>query len=344
MTKRILNPVVFLLSFGLVFGANYLFFSKNFRNSDSEIFVKITRGDNLRSVAGRLEQNNVVFNKYSLIILGKIFGYQNNIIPGQYSFGNGLSNIEILKLISDPAITRTVTITIPEGMNIRQIGRLLQRQMIIDSTRFVEESKNDSLLKILGLQAENLEGYLFPDTYEVSFGTGNNEREIIRTMFMQFRKKMTADIYEEMKKKNLTLTELITMASIIEAETKYEPEKKTIAGVYYNRLKKKMKLEADPTVQYVLPDGPKKRLLFSDLKYQSPYNTYLNKGLPPGPINNPGLSSILAALYPEEHKFLYFAAKGDGSHRFAETFDEHRKNADMYRQYLNEQEKLKNNK
>lgn len=343
MTKRIINPVIFLLSFGLFFGVNYLFFSKNFRNSNSEVIIKITRGDNLRTVAGRLEQNNVVFNKYSLIILGKIFGYQNNIIPGQYGFGNGLSNIEILKLISDPAITRTVTITIPEGMMIRQIGRLLQRQMMIDSARFVEEAKNDSLLKILDIRAGNLEGYLFPDTYEVSFGTGNNEREIIRTMFMQFRKKMTLDIYEEMKKKNLTLAELITMASIIEAETRYEPEKKTIAGVYYNRLKKKMKLEADPTVQYVLPDGPKKRLLFSDLKYPSPYNTYLNKGLPPGPINNPGWSSILAALYPEEHKFLYFAAKGDGSHRFAETFDEHKKNAGLYRQYLDEQEKIKQN-
>ena len=147
-----------------------------------------------------------------------------------------------------------------------------------------------------------------------------------------------------MKKKKLTLVELITMASIIEAETKYDPEKKKIAGVYYNRLKRKLKLEADPTVQYVLPDGPKRRLLYSDLKYPSPYNTYLHKGLPPGPINNPGWNSILAALYPENHNFLYFAAKGDGSHRFAETFGEHKKNADLYRQYLDGLEKKKEKK
>jgi len=224
------------------------------------------------------------------------------------------------------------------------MGRLLQRQIALDSARFVEEAKNDSLLKMLDIRADNLEGYLFPDTYEISFGSGNNEREIIRTMFTQFRKKITPEVNEEMKKKNLTLTELITLASIIEAETRFEPEKKTIAGVYYNRLRKKMRLEADPTVQYVLPGGPKKRLLFSDLKYPSPYNTYLNKGLPPGPINNPGWRSIMAALYPEENKFLYFAAKGDGSHRFAETFGEHKKNADLYRQYLDELEKIKENK
>jgi UPF0755 protein len=102
-----------------------------------------------------------------------------------------------------------------------------------------------------------------------------------------------------------------------------------------------MRLEADPTVQYALPDGPKKRLMFSDLKFKSPYNTYLNRGLPPGPINNPGMSSILAALNPENHNYLYFAARGDGSHRFAETFGEHKKNAELYRQYLDQLEKDK---
>ena len=106
-----------------------------------------------------------------------------------------------------------------------------------------------------------------------------------------------------------------------------------------------MKLEADPTVQYALPDGPKRVLLYSDLKYPSPYNTYLNKGLPPGPINNPPVSSILAALEPEENNYLYFVAKGDGSHRYAETYDEHKKNIILYKQYLKqlEEEKQKKN-
>jgi peptidoglycan lytic transglycosylase G len=229
-------------------------------------------------------------------------------------------------------------------LNIRQIGRMLQRQLGMDSARFVEEARNDSLIKILDVQTDNLEGFLFPNTYEISFGTGNNEREVVRTMFTEFRRRMTPEIMEEMSNQKLSLLELITMASIIDGETRFEPEKKTIAGVYYNRLKKNMKLEADPTVQYVLPDGPKRRLLFSDLKFASPYNTYLNKGLPPGPINNPGWGSILAALYPESSNYLYFAAKGDGSHRFAETYDEHKKNAKLYRDYLDQLEKDRENK
>jgi UPF0755 protein len=344
MIRRLYNPSIFILSFALVLAAHTLFLTKNYRNSNEDIIIKITRGENLRTVAAKLEQGNVIFNRTLFLIAGRIFGYQNNIIPGQYTISNGMTNLQILKLICDPTVVRTVTITIPEGMNIRQVGRLLQRQLGIDSARFVAEAKNDSLIKILGVQADNLEGFLFPDTYEISFGTGNNEREVVRTMFTEFRKHLTPEIIEEMNNQKLSLLELITMASIIEGETRFEPEKKTIAGVYYNRLKKHMKLEADPTVQYVLPDGPKRRLLFSDLKFPSPYNTYLNKGLPPGPINNPGWGSILAALYPENNNYLYFAAKGDGSHRFAETYDEHKKNAKLYRDYLDQLEKDRENK
>ncbi|HEY3251318.1 MAG TPA: endolytic transglycosylase MltG [Ignavibacteria bacterium] len=344
MTARLTYPSIFILSFAIFFLLHITFLSKNYRTSTEDVIIKITRGENLRTVAVKLEDNRIIFSKYFFIGLGKIFGYQTNIIPGHYSFPNGLSNIEILKLITDASVVRTIVVTIPEGLNIRQMGRLLQRQIGIDSTRFVEETKNDSLIKTLGISAVNLEGYLFPDTYRISFGGPSSEKEIIRILLAEFRKRITPDIKDGMKKKKLTLNELITMASIIEAETKYEAEKKTIAGVYYNRLKKRLRLEADPTVQYVLPDGPKKRLMYSDLKYPSPYNTYLNRGLPPGPINNPGLSSILAALYPEEHSYLYFAAKGDGSHRFAKTYEEHKKNAELYRQYLDQLEKEKGNK
>jgi UPF0755 protein len=225
------------------------------------------------------------------------------------------------------------------------MARLLKRQIGVDSARFVEEAKNDSLIKLLGFEAGTLEGYLFPDTYQISFtGIGNREKEIITLLAAEFRNKITDDMREHLKERDMSLNDLITMASIIEAETRFEAEKKTVAGVYYNRLKKNMKLEADPTVQYVLPDGPKKRLMYSDLKFSSPYNTYLNRGLPPGPINNPGLNSILAALYPEEHQYLYFVAKGDGSHRFAKTFDEHKQNIELYKDYLKELEERKNNK
>lgn len=338
MTARFTYPSAFIFSFLLFFLLHYSFLSKNYTSYTEDAVVKITRGDNLRSAASKLEESQVIFNKYIFIGLGRILGYQDNLIPGEYKFSNGLSYLNILETITDPSFSRTITVTIPEGLTIRQIARLLRRQTGIDSARFVEESMNDSLIKLLGVEADNLEGYLFPDTYQLSLGGANREKEIVAVLASEFRKKITPEIKEEMKKRKLTLIQLISMASIIEGETRYDSEKRTISGVYYNRLKRNMKLEADPTVQYALPDGPKKRLFYSDLKYPSPYNTYLHRGLTPGPINNPGLSSILAALNPEEHKFLYFVAKGDGSHRFAENYNDHKKNIELYKQFLQEKQ------
>ena len=324
--------------FAIALILNLVLFQRVFRTDPAEITVKIKRGDNLRSVAQELENKQVIYSKSIFVLTGRILGYQDEIIPGSYSFPNGITNLDVLKKITDVNSVRYYTVTIPEGMNIRQIGRLLHRQTGLDSARFVEETYNDSLIALLGIEADNLEGFLFPDTYQFSLShSGGNEKEIIRIMVSEFRKKLSDTLLQSIENENLNLIDVVTMASIIEGETKYEPERKIISGVYYNRLKKRMKLEADPTVQYVLPDGPKPRLKYSDLKYPSPYNTYLNRGLPPGPINNPGLSSIIAAIYPEKHKYLYFVAKGDGSHRFAETYNEHKKNIQEYRKFLQEQ-------
>jgi len=324
--------------FAIALLLNLALFQRIFRTDPAEITVKIKRGDNLRSVAQELENKQVIYSKSVFALTGRILGYQDEIIPGSYSFKNGVTNLEVLKKITDVNSVRYYTVTIPEGMNIRQIGRLLQRQIGLDSAKFVGETYNDSLIALLGIEAENLEGFLFPDTYQFSLSQlGGNEKKIIRIMVSEFRKKISADMIKDMEKEKLSLIDVVSMASIIEGETRYEPEKKTIAGVYYNRLKKRMRLEADPTVQYVIPDGPKQRLKYSDLKFPSPYNTYLNRGLPPGPINNPGLSSIIAAIYPEKHSYLYFVAKGDGSHRFAETYSEHKKNIQEYRKFLQEQ-------
>jgi UPF0755 protein len=339
MKIKIFYPVTLLFFFFLGLFVNLAFFNRVFRESNEEVKVKIIKGDNLKSVSIKLEQNGVIFNRYFFIIAGKIFGHQNDIIPGEYNFNNGLSNLDILKEITNRDRARIYTITIPEGMNVRQIGRLLSRQYGLDSAKFVHETYNDSLISLLDLNAENLEGFLFPETYEFNFSPNNNaEREIVLTMAFQFRKKFTPEMKDKMKNKGMKLKNVVTMASIIDGETRYDPEKKVIAGVYYNRLRKKMKLEADPTVQYIIPDGPKRRLTYNDLKYNSPYNTYLYRGLPPGPINNPGLSSIMAAIEPDNNKYLYFVAKGDGSHRFAETYEEHKKNIKEYKKYLLEKE------
>lgn len=324
-----------------------MFFQRFYRESGQDVTVKITRGATLRSVAIELEHEQVIYNKYPFIAAGRLLGYQDEIIPGEYKFPNGLTNIDVLKMITDLSLNRALTITIPEGLNVRQVAHLLSRLADIDSAKFVRETFNDSLINLLDIEADNLEGFLFPDTYQFILSRrGNNEHEIICAMADQFRKKITPEMLDAMKQRKLTLKEVITVASIIEGETRFEPEKKVISQVYYNRLKKRMRLEADPTVQYALPDGPKKRLTYKDLKYPSTYNTYLNRGLPPGPINNPGLNSIMAAIYPDNNRFLYFVAKGDGSHKFAETYDQHKKNVDEYRKYLKklEEDRNKNNK
>ena len=349
MKLKSFYPVFLLIFFLLALLVNLAIFTPAYRESNEEITIHITKGDNLRTVSRELENKGVIFNKEIFAITGRVFGYQEKIIPGEYHFANGLSNLDVLKEITNPERIRRFVITIPEGSNIRQIGHILEKIYNLDSARFVKECYNDSLLSLINIDAENMEGYLFPDTYDFNFAPKDNaEREIVQTMAAEFRKKMSDTLKQEISKKKMNLKDVIIMALIVEGETRYEPEKKIIAGVYYNRLKKKLKLEADPTVQYILPDGWKKRLIYSDLKIKSPYNTYLNKGLPPGPINNPGMNAILAAIYPDNNKYLYFVAKGDGSHRYAETYEQHKKNIQEYRKFLQEQENkkdsLKNNK
>ncbi len=342
MKYKIIYPVSLVLLFFIALLVNLAVFNRTYRNSNEDINIHITRGDNLRSISRILEDSGIVYNRLIFELTGRILGYQNKIIAGDYKFRNGLTNINVLKEITDIERNRNITITIPEGMNVRRTGHLLQKLYGLDSARFVKETYNDSLISLLGIDAENLEGFLFPDTYEFSFGPNDNpEREIVSMMAARFRRKVTDDMKQRIEMKKRDLKDVIIMASIIEGETRYEPEKKMIAGVYYNRLKKKMKLEADPTVQFALPNGPKRVLAFSDLKIISPYNTYLHRGLPPGPINSPGLSAINAAIEPENNKYLYFVAKGDGSHRFAETYEEHRKNIQAYKKYLKEQEEKK---
>jgi len=347
MNTRYIYPPVLVISFLIFLFFHLTFLNRIYRNANDDIIIKISKGDNLRSVALKLEQNQVIYSQILFIAAGRLLGYQEQIIPGEYKFSNGLTNLGILKTITDASQSKVYLISIPEGLNIKQIGRLLAKQHGLDSAKFVKETYNDSLISLLDIQADNLEGYLYPETYQFTFSYADNrEAQIVKTMSAEFRKRITPEMYDIMKKKNLTLNQVITMASIVEGETRFEPEKKIIAGVYYNRIKKGMRLEADPTVQYALPEGWKRVLLFTDLKFPSPYNTYLHKGLPPGPINNPPVSSIMAALEPDENNYLYFVAKGDGSHRFAPTYEEHKKNIILYKQYLKqlEDEKQKKNR
>jgi UPF0755 protein len=259
---------------------------------------------------------------------GKVFGYAGKIKVGKYSFSSGVSNRAILYAISTATSTANPAVTVFEGLRGTHIARILKREVGIDSAKFAQLLKDTSLIHLDHHGASSLEGFLMPETYEFYWQV--DEKEIVHEMLSEFRRFFVDSLQRRARQMKMTIREVLTMASIIEGETILDAERPIVAGLYYNRLRRRMKLEADPTIQYIIPDGPR-RLLYVDLKTKSPYNTYQNYGLPPGPISNPGRKSILAALYPERHNYLYFVADGTGGHRFARTFDEHLKNIRSYR-------------
>ena len=198
---------------------------------------------------------------------------------------------------------------------------------------------NKIFINSLGIKGESLEGYLFPDTY--LFFEGDSPESVIKTMVKQYQSIWTSEFNDRLASMNMSEKEILTLASIIEGEVIYNSERPIISGVYHNRLRMGMKLQADPTIQYIILDGPR-RLLNKDLKIRSPYNTYLNNGLPPGPINSPGKESIRAALYPNEHDYLFFVAKGDGKHTFTTNEKDHLKAKKVFQKIRRELKRKKN--
>jgi len=207
----------------------------------------------------------------------------------------------------------------------------------MDSAAVVKKAKDTSFIDSLGLNVHSLEGYLLPDKYDLY--ERSTPTEIIGIFYNNFKKFMTDSLRMRADSLGYSMHQILTLASIVEGETNKKEEMPLISSVYWNRLKIGMPLEADPTIQYLLqPDGWK-RLLYKDLKVKSPYNTYVNTGLPPGPINNPGREAILASLYPADTGYLYFVADGKGGHRFAENYSQHLKNVNEYRKWLRQQQK-----
>ena len=294
----------------------------------SPSIVTISRGENFAQVVDAFVNAGLVNHPALFKISGKLFGYAGKIKIGKYSFADGVSNRQILYAISTGTSTANPEVTIYEGLRCAQVERILKREVGIDSARMAELIADTSLIHLNNHGAASLEGFLLPETYEFYWQV--DEREIVREMLSEFRKFFADSLQRRVREMHMTIAQVLTMASIVEGETVLDRERPIIAGLYYNRLKRHMKLEADPTIQFIIPDGPR-RLLYDDLKVESPYNTYQNYGLPPGPINNPGRKSILAALYPERSNFLYFVADGLGGHRFARTYDEHLRNVRVYR-------------
>ena len=286
-------------------------------------FVKVTipKGASLNEVGITLKNNNIIHNKQSFQLAVKILGYEKDIPAGRFRIEKASTNYAIIdQLVNGKQLTKKVTIR--EGWTISMIAKELDEKLGIKTHFFEDETHNKNLLDKWGIQAKSFEGYLFPNTYQ--FNENELPSDIINVMVQEYKRNLSDDMLVQMNQIKMSEQEVLTLASIIEGEAIYDKERAIISGVYHNRLKKGMRLQADPTIQYILEDGPR-RLLNRDLKIVSPYNTYLNKGLPPGPINNPGIESIKAALFPTESDYLYFVARGDGYHTFSKTEKHHHK-------------------
>ncbi len=296
-------------------------------NGSPDEKIVVRKGASLRSIIASIHENGRIRHERPLLITAALFPEIKNIKPGRYIIPEGLSNYGLLSYLHRHPQDEE-RILIPEGLRQEKIAGIIASKLDIDSVSFMSSTADRKLLEELGVRAHSFEGYYFPGTYD--FPWASTPTEVIRFLVGRFRGFFTDSLKTIAAEKGFSELELLTLASIVEAETPLDEEKPLIAGVYINRLNKNMKLQADPTVQYALGGKPD-RLLYRDLAVDSPYNTYKYKGLPPGPIGSPGALSIMAVLEPAETEYLYFVATGKGGHYFARTIREHAENVKKYR-------------
>ncbi|MGA2623231.1 MAG: endolytic transglycosylase MltG [Bacteroidota bacterium] len=304
-------------------------------------FVIVSKGETFSQVIDSLQKAGVIQSRFFLSLAGRLRGYTTRIQIGKYRFRSGMSNNEVLLDLRYGATVEMITVTIPEGMRTTRLAKLLAKDFGIDSSLFMKLVGDSAFIRTLGEGSGSLEGYLLPNTYTFDWQT--EEDRIIREMVNQFHKTFNDSLKARARSLGMAVSQVLALASIIEGETSIDSERVLISGVYHNRLKRGMRLQADPTIQYIIGNGPR-RLVRSDLQIESAYNTYRHVGLPPGPVNNPGKSAILAALYPKRHKYLYFVANGQGGHKFSKTYAEHEHAVRQFRKWREEQDAMKKEK
>lgn len=281
--------------------------------------VDIPRGASFSRVMDVLEAEGLLRQRELFHLLALLRNGTRQIRAGEYEFSGWMSPSEILgKLIRGEV--KGYRITVPEGFTVRQILERLLASKLVDEKEFLRLSTDRQFLSTLGIEGRSLEGYLFPDTYILD--RSMDTRTIVTTMVNQFWHHVTPSMTKRSADLGLTVDQFVTLASIIEKETGRKEEMPLIAAVFHNRLKRRMPLQSDPTVIYGIADFDG-NLRKQDLLKKTPYNTYLIAGLPPGPIANPGLDALQAALYPTEADYLYFVSKNDGSHQFSDDLSQH---------------------
>ncbi len=288
--------------------------------------ITLHRGLTFKQIAQILEKEGIIHGVNRFILLGRLINAEPKIKAGEYYFEMPASQWSVLRKISEGQV-KTYRITIPEGYTLEQIAGLLERAGIVSKEAFLTASSLPEVLSQHQIEGPSLEGYLFPDTY--TWSKGMDPAGVIRFFLERFRQVYTPKMAKRAVEMGLSEREVLTIASIVEKETSDDEERPLVSAVIHNRLKKGIPLQSDPTVIYGIPDfdGNLRR---EDLRRYSSYNTYLIPGLPPGPIANPGISSIMAALSPAPVDYLYFVSKNDGTHHFSSTLEAHNAAVDRY--------------
>lgn len=326
----------------IVAGCGYwLTFASNTPNYEGYRSVKIPAGASFEQAADSLEASGLLRSRRTFEWIATATTWRRQLKPGHYQFEAGASNFDILDKIrkgrQDP-----IRVTVPPGVRPHVFAAVMARVLDLDAEIILNELTNPELAENLGTTTSYLFGYMRPNSFDVYWTV--SEEGLIRRLKNEWDRFWTEEMDRKAHNLGLSKEDVLTLASIVEWEARVADERPTVAGVYLNRLlgrtsSGRMRLQADPTVQFALMQedgGPMRRLLFVDYTFPHPYNTYLIDGLPPGPITNPSESSILAVLDAEEHDYLFFVARGDGTHIFSRTLAEHNRAAAAYRVLMQE--------
>lgn len=330
--RRRFESIIFIAITFLSLGLTHLyvtFYSPASRQGTMKL-IYIPRGTSFRMIAQDLEKAGIVRDSDSFIFAASLFGAYKKVKAGEYEFLSSMPPIEILDMLVKGRV-KNYSVTIPEGYNIYEVADAVAATNLVTREAFLSKVTDKKFVASLGFEGHSLEGYLYPDTYY--FSKGMTPEEMVLKMVDRFKSVYNKEFGAAARSRGMTLRSVITLASIIEKETGSAEERGLISAVFLNRLKKGIKLQSDPTVIYGLRefDG---NLTKKHLQAKNPYNTYLNYGLPPGPIANPGRSSILAAVNPVDTDYLYFVSKNDGTHYFSKNLLEHNRAVNTYQRHM----------
>lgn len=335
-------PVAVLLLVGIYFGYSYwqrIQAINTTMDEDEESVLLIPTGATYQDVLDSLRAGDILKKEKNFDWVAQKKNYPSLVKPGRYVLKGGMSNNELVNKLRSGDQT-PLRLTLHDISGIFELAGKLGRQLEPDSISFLHLFQSEDALSAFGVNSHNVTAYFLPNTYEVWWNT--SPTAFLRRMHREFDKYWTPARQQKAQQLNLTPIEVVVLASIVERETVKSDEKPTVAGLYINRLKRGMKLQSDPTVIFgIRRDHPHRRItrvLYSDLDYASPYNTYIHTGIPPGPIKIPALSSIEAVLNHEQHNYIYMAADPErpGYHNFASNYRQHQINAAKYRRWASD--------